>query len=233
MGRRAVVGLFIYFSHGSERHCDLALDLFLLSGLAAGAQFLFHRGPDTFFVSCFCGNQPSFLKQLGYQLSHKPLSHAVTSVLVAETADLKLFSHNDCDWVCNIQVGSFCSALFQDEVRDLPALCLQRGTVFGTYSLKQKKAGIRVIPALMLWVWYATTYSFLVERGFAVCPGRDKRSTALTDSSLGGICLPAWTGGALFELKKGATQKCVSACVNFHCLRSWCPFLNFAIIHPA
>ena len=78
----------------------------------------------------FSRDQPSFPQQLGYQFSRKLMAHAVIPVLVAETADLKLFSDNDCDRVCNIKVGPLCSALFQDEVRDLPALCLQSGAVF-------------------------------------------------------------------------------------------------------
>ena len=76
----------------SEHHCDLTLYLLLLCGLAAGPQFLFRCGPDAFSVSCLSGDQPSFLKQLGHQFSHKPLSYAIVPVLITETADLKLFS---------------------------------------------------------------------------------------------------------------------------------------------
>ena len=112
-------GRFVFLAlHGD-------LPVHLLCGLAGNTPFLVGGGADTLPVGRFSGDQTAPLDQLLHQFSYELVSYFVTPVLIAQAADFKVFRNVSRNGVYNIEIAAFCSAFFQDIVRDLIPLCLQ------------------------------------------------------------------------------------------------------------
>ena len=79
-------------------------------------------GSDSRPIGRFSCDQPPLLEQLVHQLRHEAPANTVSPVLIADTADRKVFCNVICNRVYDVEIRALCLTLFQDKRYDLITL---------------------------------------------------------------------------------------------------------------